>query len=246
MEKSLAIKCPGVLVQMCTFKAVQAALTVPETLARFLKGAEEKIAAVLGASMDMMSLDEARGQDMARRIVEGEESAKGWVLKPSSMEGGGNCLFGETVVPALEALLAQREAFESEIANRSGFPKGTRSVWRAPAPHVLMRRITSPAGIKNYLSLGNGQVYAGDVVSELGIFGACLFQRPRRPGECPKIHNNEVVGWSLKSKRPDVNEMSVILGYGAFDSLRLVDNEAFIDMIHESDRRRAMTVEFDL
>jgi len=143
-------------------------------------------------------------------------------------------------------LLAQREAFESEIAIRSGFHEGTRSIWRPPAPHVLMRRIMSPTGVKNYLSLGNGQVYAGDVVSELGIFGGCLFQRPTSRGGVPRILKNEVLGWSLKSKRPDVNEMSVVLGYGAFDSLRLVDGDEFVDMIHESDRQRAMIAESDL
>jgi len=245
MEKSLAIKCPSVLAQMCTFKAVQAALTEPKTLARFLQGDEEKLAAVLEASMDLMSLDDVRGQQMARRIVEGVERPDGWVLKPSSAEGGGNCLFGGDVVPALGALLAQLEAFEFSMTSRSGESADPRAVRRLPAPHVLMRRITSPPGIKNYLSLGTGQVYAGDVVSELGIFGACLFQRPSRPGQAPKIHNNEVVGWSLKSKKPDVNEMSVVLGYGAFDSLRLVDDESFVNMIRENEEQRELTGDFD-
>ena len=57
----------------------------------------------------------------------------------------------------------------------------------------------------------------------------------------PRILKNEVVGWSLKSKRPDVNEMSVVLGYGAFDSLSLVDDETFVAMIHGSVRQREST-----
>jgi glutathione synthetase len=196
IEQSRAIKCPSVLAQMCTFKTVQCALTRPEALCRLLKGDEEKIRAIRETQVRMYTLASSEGQAIAKRILTGEEHTSNWVLKPAAGEGGGHNVFGNDLI------LALRAAGDSSA-------------------YVLMEMIVSPTGITNYLSLGNGQVYGGEVISELGVFGECMFSGSE------DFWRSAVAGWSFKSKGVGVNEMSVVKGYGAFDTPFLVDDVVF-------------------
>ncbi|OJJ74244.1 hypothetical protein ASPBRDRAFT_120318 [Aspergillus brasiliensis CBS 101740] len=79
--------------------------------------------------------------------------------------------------------------------------------------YVLMERIRSPI-VGNVLISREG-VEESDVISELGVFGLCIWKK----GE---ILRNEAVGWSLKTKFADVDEMSVVKGFGCFDTPLLV------------------------
>lgn len=45
----------------------------------------------------------------------------------------------------------------------------------------------------------------------------------------PEIISNEAVGWTLKSKSEDVPEVSVIKGYGRFDTPCLVDWDTYME-----------------
>ena len=63
--------------------------------------------------------------------------------------------------------------------------------------------------------------YEGPIVSELGVFGTCLWRK--KDGGGAEIQENNQSGWSFKTKPIDVNEMSVVKGYGCFDSPFLVD-----------------------
>ncbi|KAL4889346.1 hypothetical protein BDV59DRAFT_186668 [Aspergillus ambiguus] len=80
------------------------------------------------------------------------------------------------------------------------------SSWSA---FVLMERIASPE-VENVLMSSKG-IDLGGVISELGVIGGCLWRR----GE---ILSSSVVGWSFKTKFEDVEEMSVVKGYGCFDT----------------------------
>jgi len=78
---------------------------------------------------------------------------------------------------------------------------------------------------------GCATVYAGEVVPELGVWGTCLFRHGRR-GESGRsgeveILRNELAGFSVRTKRAGQDEMSVIKGYGAFDSLVVLDEDLF-------------------
>ncbi|KAL5365166.1 hypothetical protein BJX96DRAFT_168876 [Aspergillus floccosus] len=80
------------------------------------------------------------------------------------------------------------------------------SSWSA---FVLMERISSPR-VDNVLMSLQG-IDLGGVVSELGVIGGCLWRR----GE---ILSSSVAGWSFKTKFEGVEEMSVVKGYGCFDT----------------------------
>jgi len=47
---------------------------------------------------------------------------------------------------------------------------------------------------------------------------------------------NEVAGWSVRTKPADVDEISVVKGYGAFDSVVLVEDEVFLRSCEENIR----------
>ncbi|KAB8229054.1 uncharacterized protein BDW43DRAFT_289730 [Aspergillus alliaceus] len=78
-----------------------------------------------------------------------------------------------------------------------------------------MERIRSPS-VTNVLLSPSG-LDSGGVVSELGVFGTCLWRKGTddRPYD---MLQNFVGGWSFKTKHEDVDEMSVVKGYGCFDT----------------------------
>ena len=75
-------------------------------------------------------------------------------------------------------------------------------------------------------------MFEGNVISELGIFGVCLWKR--KAGDGKESARAEIVeelepSWSFKTKNANVDEMSVVKGYGCFDSPLLVEKEVFAD-----------------
>lgn len=138
------------------------------------------------------------GQSRAARVVASDE-VQDWILKPS-LEGGGHGVFGKDI-PGYFHSLKQMD-------------KGK---------YVLMRKIETPP-LRNRLMSPRG-MYEGGVISELGVFGACLW-RKGSGSDCEMI-TSEPAGCSLKTKPETFNEMSVVKGYGCFDSPLLLDSEAF-------------------
>ena len=117
------------------------------------------------------------------------------MLKPS-LEGGGHNVYRGDIPRVLERVP------EAE--------------WRSYVLMELMR----PPPLSNILLAGRG-VYEGRVVSELGVFGVCMWRR--RDGVIgAEIVENRQGGWSFKTKAEEVDEMSVIKGYGCFDTPCLV------------------------
>ncbi|KAJ7276425.1 hypothetical protein B0H12DRAFT_1085349 [Mycena haematopus] len=153
LERSNAIKCPSIPLQLAGGKKVQQVLTNPGVLERFLHDVPPAQIDELRASwMGMWGLDEEGGvqkaQDMAQRLV----------LKPQR-EGGGNNVYKEAIPAFLDAL-----------------PPLERQAW------IAMELIVPPEGTGNYLvragSEGVQSAVKVDVVSELGIFGWALFGGP--------------------------------------------------------------------
>lgn len=86
-----------------------------------------------------------------------------------------------------------------------------------------------PPGLRGVLMSRRG-IYEGSVVSELGVFGVHLWRR--KEGKAEERPEAEIVtelepSWSFKTKDASVDEMSVVKGYGCFDSPLLVDREVF-------------------
>ncbi|KAJ5198703.1 uncharacterized protein N7498_007820 [Penicillium cinerascens] len=194
LEKSAAIKCPSILGHLTTFKKVQQALTLPGALERFLSTSDA--AAIRETFVHLYPLDETEAGLYARSLVRDQERCVNYILKPS-LEGGGNNVYGEDI-PGFLASVPE-------------------SQW---SRYILMERIDPP--ISSNLLMSSAGISSGDVVSELGILGCCLWKANPSEGHCDMLHNS-VGGWTFKTKYAEVNEMSVVKGYGCFDTPRLVD-----------------------
>jgi len=219
IERSRAIKCPSVTAHLAGLKKVQQALTVPGALDRFLP--PQDAAAVQRVFTGIFPLDESVEGLRAREIAEDAEKAEGYVLKPS-LEGGGHNVY--------------RDAIPGFLA---GVPK---IKWRE---YVLMEMIVPPE-IRNTITSLHGR-YSGPVVSELGIFGTMLWRKPASEGrkstaKVPSANTLDVIsnvqtGWSFKTKSRDVDEMSVVKGYGCFDSPLLTMED---EIRHDKGKQRSV------
>ena len=192
LEKSRAIKAPSLLCQLATLKIIQQKLALPKTLEHFLDDHEaERIRATF---MPMWPLDNStlgkEGQKLARNIL---VSAK-YVLKPS-LEGGGHNIYKTSIPDYLRNLPPERMA-----------------------DYILMEMIDSPY-VHNALLSFHG-LYSGPVISELGVFGTCLWRKGAN-GDLELLQNSSA-STSLKTKKTSVDEMSVVKGYGCFDSPFLI------------------------
>ncbi|KAI1765439.1 glutathione synthase [Hypoxylon sp. FL1150] len=133
-------------------------------------------------------IDESEDGQNALRITLDREAAENYVLKPS-LEGGGHNIFGRDIPDFLETISPQDK-------NK----------------YILMEKIHSPKAYGVLVSPATS--FQGPVVSELGILGTCLW---RRDGLNAEIIKNSQCGWTFKTKPHDVEEMSVVKGYGCFD-----------------------------
>ncbi|KAL8942293.1 MAG: hypothetical protein Q9216_001736, partial [Gyalolechia sp. 2 TL-2023] len=187
LEKSKAIKCPSLQVQIAGSKKVQQELSMPGVLERFL--APEEAARIRETFMPMYPLDGSdagrRGRELALNVMPAEKH----VLKPS-LEGGGHNVYG-TAIPEFLRSLPQES-------------------WRN---YILMEKIAPPTHELSSLVSFRG-LYSGPVVSELGVFGVCLWAEDE--GGEMETRENSYAGFSLKMKAVGVDEMSVVKGYGCF------------------------------
>ncbi|KAF8827950.1 hypothetical protein HHX47_DHR4000858 [Lentinula edodes] len=199
LERSKAIKCPSIPLQLAGGKKVQQVLTEPGVLERFL--CDEKkygsqgvfsaqaLADLRTSWMEMWPLD----LDGDAGVGQARGRALELVLKPQR-EGGGNNVYKEAIPEFLVSL-----------------PPRERPAW------IAMELISPPLGLKNYLvRAGSEECVETEVVSELGIFGWSLF------GE-GKVINEKEAGWLVRTKGKDSNEGGVATGFSVLDSLVLVD-----------------------
>lgn len=195
LEKSAAIKCPSILSHLSTFKKAQQALTVPGALERFLS--KEKAAALRETFVPILPLDNSDAGHRAQHLATDPSKAADFILKPS-LEGGGHNIYGAAIPDFLASM--------------------PRSKWSS---YILMERIKPPSAMN--VLMGPSGIGAGEVVSELGVFGTCLWRKSREVSRVSDLLQNSVAGWSFKTKHAEIDEMSVVKGYGCFDTPRLVD-----------------------
>lgn len=136
------------------------------------------------------------------------------MLKPQR-EGGGNNVYRAAIPPFLKKLGGEKK-------------------WRG---HILMELIEPPA-LRNAI-VREGVVKRGEVVGELGVYGACLWrggvggtegggggvggQEGGGGGGKGEILYNEEAGYLLRTKGRESEEGGVAAGFGAVDSVCLVD-----------------------
>ena len=188
LERSRAIKCPSLLAHIATFKKVQQVLAKPGVLAHFLSDPAD-VSRLVQTFVPMYPFDDSEMGQRARLLAQDPSKAVNFVLKPS-LEGGGHNIYGKDI---------------------PGFLAVTdKDIW---STYILMELIDPPPQ-DGILASPKG-LYIGPVVSELGIFGACIWRR--KTDGVDVIHNSSE-GWSFKTKPAGLNEMSVVKGYGCFDT----------------------------
>ncbi|KAL1623949.1 Glutathione synthetase [Neofusicoccum ribis] len=198
LERSRAIKCPSILLQLAGCKKVQQVLATPHSphLARFLPN-ETTAARVLRTFARIYPMDKSEAGLEARRLATNPETAQRYVLKPQR-EGGGNNIYRGAIPQFLSKL--------------------PESQWPA---YILMEMIEPPA--QNNVIIRNGEVQKGGVICELGVYGVCLWKNGEGAGSPGQILENREAGYLLRTKGNQSEEGGVAAGFGAVDSCCLVD-----------------------
>ena len=200
LERSAAIKCPSVLLHLAGSKKVQQVLTdtTSPILERFLpnasKGTLDNLRSSFAPQYSMSDGPDSEGV----KIALNPELAEKHVLKPQR-EGGGNNIY------------------------RSNIPKYLKSIpERDYKQYILMELIQPPKAAKNTALRSDGQVVSGEVISELGIFGTCLWRsKVGRAGA--EVLKNVEGGYLLRTKARDSDEGGVAAGFSSLDSVILYD-----------------------
>ena len=223
LEQSCAIKCPSILCHLATFKKVQQELAAPGVLGRFLSPEDANTIAKTFAPMyPMDGLSEAGKK--GRALACDTKTASNYVLKPS-LEGGGHNIYGADIPTFLESVPeSQWQTFilmelinplvqKSILLTTTGIYHGAIAEEDRKLHDRQCDSSTAATDIISHVG--------GPTVSELGIFGVCMWQC--KDDGAVEIIANSKAGWSLKTKPANVKEMSVVKGYGCFDSPYLVD-----------------------
>jgi glutathione synthetase len=206
LERSAAIKCPTILTHLAGSKKVQQILATPSSphVERFLSRSQalsdtgavaSRIKATFAAIYPLDSSDAGR---QAIDLATSPTKSAAYVLKPQR-EGGGNNIYG-TKIPGFLQTLGDDER-----------------KWRG---HILMEMIEPPR-LRSTI-FRNGQTKSGEVIGELGIYGACLWRSSKGRNVAEILHNEEA-GWLLRTKGRDSEEGGVAAGFGAVDSVCLMD-----------------------
>ncbi|KAF9220257.1 glutathione synthase [Gyrodon lividus] len=227
LERSRAIKCPTIPLQLAGGKKIQEVLSQPGIVENFFCSSSDKAddAANLRETwMHMWALDtsnpppstststsiippqvqqsaeEPLGTTLARA------NAQSLVLKPQR-EGGGNNIYKSDIPGFLDTLAAEE-----------------RQAW------IAMELIVPPAGVGGYLVRAGGtggggsasaaweKIVRAETVSELGVFGWALFAKEGIVKE-----RGDGVGWLMRTKGVESNEGGVAAGFSVLDSVVLVD-----------------------
>jgi glutathione synthase len=209
LERSCAIKCPSILLHLSGSKKIQQVLTClpPNTdhLSNFLSHHPAPTISNLRATFaKQYSMTSPEGLKLALN----PETAEHHVLKPQR-EGGGNNIY-RSIIPTFLKSIPEKDYKQ----------------------YILMELIHPPKEAKNTVLRSDGEVVSGEVISELGIFGGCLWKVPTagdvKEGEGlvrPEILLNSEGGYLLRTKASGNDEGGVAAGFSSLDSVVLYDDE---------------------
>lgn len=196
IERSLAIKSPTVHYHLAGTKKVQQRLAEKGMLEKFLPGKDnaEAVEKIRGIFTGLYELDE-------KSIANARKDPSRYVIKPQR-EGGGNNIYGDDIVPFLDAVVGTAEQNAYIVMDRISPPVTTNYMVRPLSP-----KDGPPATLVK-------------TISELGIFGYLI---GGDEDEDKTVVANKAVGYCLRTKLSHVNEGGVAAGLGALDSPYLVD-----------------------
>lgn len=209
VERSRAIKCPSLALQLAGAKKVQQVLAETGMVEKYLLGENQEDDFDAGdcdllrkTFTDLYPLDDS---ELGRHAYDlAVNSPEKYVLKPQR-EGGGNNIYRGDIPPFLQQLEAEPTG-PGEPPKKEGY--------------ILMSLIEPPLGLRNLLVKGGSkEAVEGEVVSELGVYGISLFG----PGETgSKMEVNRGAGTLLRTKGRESDEGGVAVGYSVVDSVVLV------------------------
>jgi glutathione synthase len=202
VERSRAIRCPTVLTQLAGLKKVQQVLATPgsQHVEHFIGSAGgATIQHVKDTFVPMYPMDDSPAGQEGRKLSLDPATAVNFVLKPQR-EGGGNNIYRGDIPGFLKKLPEEQ--------------------WEA---YILMEMIETPT--QSNVIHRNGVTRRGNVICELGIYGACLWNQKPSETEIEILYNKEA-GHLLRTKGSDSQEGGVAAGFGALDSLYLVHDNA--------------------
>lgn len=205
LERSSAIKCPSILTQLAGCKKVQQVLTSTspiDHLRRFLPPENTPDTTLSSLRSTFAPQYDLSPNSPGLAIALDPARAANHVLKPQR-EGGGNNIYRSAIPDFLKSL-----------PSPSHYPS-----------YILMELIKPPAEAKNTVLRSDGTIASGNVISELGIFGACLWRQGggRRDGGSSgfEILHNEEGGYLMRTKGKDSDEGGVAAGFSSLDSVLL-------------------------
>lgn len=249
LELSNAIKCPSIAIQLAGAKKVQQVLAQPNQLEPFLSTLESQhsLQEMRDTFTHLYPLDNSdlgqRGYHLAMN------SSQNFVLKPQR-EGGGNNVYRNDIPPFLRSLEAASSSSASPSSSTEQEEQEEKEVVAKRQAYILMSLIKPPAGLGNYLVKastpssssssgggGHGAVLAKDTVSELGVYGALLFENDNNNnnnndaaagsdgregvGKVKVVHHQSG-GFLLRTKGRDSDEGGVAVGFSVIDSPFLI------------------------
>ncbi|KAH0613168.1 uncharacterized protein H6S33_009548 [Morchella sextelata] len=197
IERSKAIKCPSVITQLAGAKKVQQVLAMEGTVERFLPDTSISTR-IQNTFAAIYPLDTSSAGLAARDLA--LNNPEKYVLKPQR-EGGGNNIY------------------------RSKIPDFLKSIPESHWSSYILMELIEPPSLGNSI-VRNGIITTGEVICELGIFGAVLWRNGKgieRGKGIKEIVVNEETGWLLRTKGRDSEEGGVAAGFGSVDGILLVD-----------------------
>ncbi|WVF69870.1 glutathione synthetase [Kwoniella sp. CBS 6097] len=216
LEKSNAIKCPSMALQLAGAKKIQQVLAEPGVLEDFLLGGsrpdvgfgagagsltQNDVDALRSTWIGLWPMDDSELGKEALRLA--NEESERFVLKPQR-EGGGNNIYRQDIPVHLKQLASEPVA--------QGEPEKKEA-------YILMELIEPPKGLSNWLVRGGeSTARKADVVSELGVYGVMLFDAS---GATTSV--NTGAGTLLRTKGRESDEGGVAIGISSIDSPVLVD-----------------------
>uniref|UniRef100_A0A0K0ED10 Glutathione synthetase n=1 Tax=Strongyloides stercoralis TaxID=6248 RepID=A0A0K0ED10_STRER len=144
IEKSSAIKCPSVGLQLANTKKMQQVLANKNILKKYIKE-EDVVERILKTFAGLWSLGEDSNEEKVV-IEDAKNNPDRYVLKPQTEGGGGN-FFGKDITNLLNTLS------KTELKC-----------------YILMEKL-NPLPTENFLIRPNQEVKKSQVISELGIYG---------------------------------------------------------------------------
>ncbi|CAD5216616.1 unnamed protein product [Bursaphelenchus xylophilus] len=198
IEKSLAIKCPWIGLQLANTKKVQQVLDKAGVVENYLSDQPQEVIDLVRSTFAGLWGLETNDQVTLDVIKDAKEHPERYVLKPQ-LEGGGGNYYGDEI----------REKLNQ-------YSDDERSA------HILMQRI-QPLIVKNYHLRAFEDVQLADTVSELGIYGCLVGETKTNPLEGYSLDNfivksNTTGGQILRSKAEDINEGGVAVGAAVIDT----------------------------